>query len=230
MEHFSWSDNVRAVLAPCLACLRTPQDDEDSPSYNHQAQSQRGPDYVPRARADELEGLLADADDAETLSLHSNFGRDDYRRRKKHRSKKGIKLFGLDLFGKPPIRLPEDEEEVEGPTGGQHRRPRTISATGLDSDAPSLDPSMIDQLSAAREAEGAAQAEGERRAKEERKRRRREKKAAKEAALALALERSQDEFEGFPVSHQYTLQSTYVSYTLCAGERTLVCGVLLWGT
>ena len=196
MERFSWTDNLRAAFAPCLACLQPQQrDDEDDErqQYNHH-HTARGPDYVPRARADELEGLLQDTDDAETLSLHSNIGRDDSRRRKRRRPRKGIKLFGFDLFGKPPIQLPDDDDDdLRAP------RSRTISSSTMDSDAAPLDPSTIEQLSAARAAEGAAQREAERLAKEERRRRRREKKAAREAALALALDRSQDEFEGFPV-------------------------------
>lgn len=197
MERFSWTDNLRAALAPCLTCLQPRRDDEDEDErqqYNHHY-SARGPDYVPRARADELEGLLQDTDDAETLSLHSNIGRDDGRKRKRRRPRKGIKLFGFDLFGKPPIQLPEDDDDGIG----RRARSRTVSASTLDSDAAPLDPSTIEQLSTARAAEGAAQRDTERLAKEERRRRRREKKAAREAALALALDRSQDDFEGFPV-------------------------------
>lgn len=201
MERFSWSDNLRAALSPCLTCLhsrRDEEDDDERQQYNHhRATNTHGPDYVPRARLDELEGLLADSDDAETLSLHSNLGRDDTRRRKHHRPRKGIRLFGFDLFGKPPIQLPEDDDVADG----RVQRSRTISASTMDSDASPLDPSMIDQLSAARVAEGEAQRDAERRAKDERRRRRRDKKAAREAALALALDRNQDgdEFEGFPV-------------------------------
>jgi hypothetical protein len=195
MERFSWSDNFRAAFAPCLACLQPRQDseDEEREQYNHHHTS-HGPHYVPRARLDELEGLLADADgDAETLSLHSNIGLDEGRRRKRHRPRKGIKLFGFNLFGRPPIQLPDDDNE------DRRVRSRTISASTLDSDAAPLDPSTIDQLSAARLAESEAQREQERLAKEERRRRRRAKKAARESALALALERGQGEFEGFPV-------------------------------
>ena len=201
MERFSWSDNLRAAFSPCLACLssRRDEDDEERQQFNHhRATNAHGPDYVPRARPDELEGLLADSDDADAMSLHSNIGRDDARKRKRHRLRKGIKLFGFDLFGKPPIQLPEDDDALPDQ---RPVRSRTISASTMDSDASPLDPSMIDQLSAARLAEGEAQREAERQAKEERRRRRREKKAAREAALALALDTNEDgeEFEGFPV-------------------------------
>lgn len=196
MERFSWTDNLRAAFAPCLACLQPRRNDEDDErqQHNHHYNS-RGPDYVPRAREDELEGLLQDTDDAETLSLHSNIGRDDGRKRKRRRPRKGIRLFGFDLFGKPPIHLPDDD----GDSDRRGPRSRTVSASTLDSDAAPLDPSTIEQLSEARAAEAAVQRETERLAKEERRRRRREKKAAREATLALALDRSQDDFEGFPV-------------------------------
>ena len=223
MERFSWSDNFRAAFAPCLACLRPQQhnEDEEREQYNHHHTS-RGPHYVPRARPDELEGLLADTDDAETLSLHSNIGRDDGRKRKRQRPRKGIKLFGFDLFGRPPIQLPEDEEIDEA----LHRsRTRTISASTLDSDAAPLDPSTIAQLSAARLAESEAQREQERLAKEERRRRRREKKAAREAELALALERSQVEFEGFPVRSIFCMRLApcLPAHHIHTGKRALAC-------
>ncbi|EKM56322.1 uncharacterized protein PHACADRAFT_253390 [Phanerochaete carnosa HHB-10118-sp] len=214
MERFSWTDNLRAAFAPCLTCLqpRRDEDEDEEQQHNHHFSS-RGPDYVPRARADELEGLLQDTDDVETLSLHSNVGRDDTRRRKRRKPHKSIRLFGFDLFGKPPIQLSEDEDDDTY----RRSRSRTISASTLDSDAAPLDPSAIAQLSATRAAEGAAQRETGRLAKEERRRRRREKKAAREAALALALDRNQNEFEGFPVSVLYPL-CKLLSYVLFQGS------------
>ena len=202
MATFSWSDSVYAVLAPCLSCLRTRReaDDED-----------HGPHFIPRARPDELEGLLADTDDAETLSLHSTVGDHNGRRRKRRAesSHKGVKLFGFYLFGRPPIHLPDDEESAE--SGARHsarriERTRTISASTLDSDASPLDASTIDELTAARVAERIAQQrEAERLAKEERRRQRRERIEAKRAALALALHADEgEEFEGFQVSWTQT--------------------------
>lgn len=198
MATFSWSDSVYAALAPCLSCLRARHvpSDED-----------HGPHFIPRARPDELEGLLADTDDAETLSLHSSLGDRNGRRRKRltEPSHKGVKLFGFYLFGRPPIHLPDDEESTEN--GARHsarriERARTISASTLDSDASPLDPSTIDELTAARVAERIAQQrEAERLAKGERRRQRRERKEAKRAALALALHADEgEEFEGFQVS------------------------------
>ena len=54
MADFSWSDSLQAALAPCVGCFRSRPSDDDA--------SEHGPEYVPRARPDELEGLLADAD------------------------------------------------------------------------------------------------------------------------------------------------------------------------
>lgn len=197
MDSFSWSDGLRAALSPCLTCLKSREDSDNEDSQNRN----RGPDFVPRARADELEGLLADSDDAETLSLHSNIGQGG-KRKKRARRGKTIKLFGFDLFGKPPIHLPEDEDDSLAPP----RRTRTISSSTVDSDAAPLDPATIAQLSAARAAESVAQEEADRAAKEERRRRRRERKAQK-AALAAALERGEGaDFEGFQVNIYSTVK------------------------
>lgn len=209
MATFSWSDSIRATFGPCLSCLKTrPEpDDED-----------HGPHFIPRARPDELEGLLADSDDAETLSLHSNVGDYDGRRRKRRSppSHTGIKLFGFYLFGRPPIHLPDDDEPAYSVARNSRRsveRTRTISASTLDSDASPLDPSTIDELTAARVAERIAQQhEAERLAKEERRRQRRERKEAQRAALALALHTTEgEEFEGFQVSRG----------TVCIADRLI---------
>jgi hypothetical protein len=187
MESFSWSDSLRALAAPCLSCLRN-------------SKSERN----------DLEDLLVDSGsgttDAETLSLHSNPGSP---RRKRTRFTRNIRLFGWDLFGRPPIRLPDDEEDdegagAEGSRAGASRRsrrrppPPTISSSTLDSDAAPLDSAAIETHATKRAEEEAARAE--RRA---RRRERKEKKRA--AALALALEHAavldgNAEFEGFPGS------------------------------
>lgn len=214
MANFSWSDSLHAAFRPCLACLHSSPDAEDDSDQDH------GPAYIPRARADELEGLLADVDtdDAETLSLHSNMGDREAQQRRRRKGKRhtrsGLQLFGFYLFGRPPIHLPEDDED-EGLSrrngrAGRVERARTISASTLDSDASPLDPSTIDELSAARLAEAgrlAQEQEEERVAKEERRRRRRERKERKKAELARALsvEAEGGEFEGFPVRTFYAL-------------------------
>jgi len=203
MASFSWSDGIRAALSPCLTCLRPHNNSGDSDSDDTQHHNRnRGPDFIPRAQPDELEGLLADADDAETLSLHSNIGIGHKRRKKRARTYKTIKLFGFDLFGRPPIQLPEDEDEDDEVALGRGARARTISGSTVDSDAAPLDPSTIARLSTVRMAESAQQEEDERKAKEDRRKQRRErKKAQHQAALAAAFERGEgDEFEGFPGS------------------------------
>ena len=198
MDSFSWSDSVQAVFGSCLACMGR----SSRPDSNNEHGNERS-NVISRTRSDELEGLLADSDDAETLSLHSNLGDRDRSRRKK-RQRKGIRLFGYDLFGRPPIHLPDDEEDDIGRPRRRERVPdlqrtRTISTSTLDSDASPLDPSTIEELSVARVAEQVAKEEEERRAKEERRQRRRERKELKRAALALAMS-GEGEFEGFQVS------------------------------
>lgn len=244
-DHFSWSDSIRAVFGSCLHCFPSTQDDsqDENPSHHHHnsAPTTLGARLT---RADELEGLLADSDDAETLSLHSNIGDRNRKRKKKRRPRKGIKLFGFDLFGRPPIYLSEDEDGSGGiipgrRRGGQRRaalsrtqsdpsegeedpeRIRTLSTSTLDSDAAPLDPSTIDQLSAAqlaasvvREEEERKAREEERKAKEERRRKRRERKELKKAAMALAMEgHGEGEFEGFPVCRS---PSSFLFYTWCS--------------
>ena len=209
MADFSWSDSLQAALAPCVGCFRSRPNDDDA--------SEHGPEYVPRARPDELEGLLADADadaDADTMSLHSNVGSAEERRRRRAGLKKpkgSIKLFGFYLFGRPPIHLPDDEDEhnldgndthTHGRIGYQDRA-RTISASTLDSDASPLDPSAINALSAARAAQ---QRELDRVAKEERRRRRKARKQAEREELSRALDEHGDEFEGFQASIHHSVR------------------------
>ena len=184
MESFSWSDSLRALAAPCLSCLRT-------------SKSERN----------DLEDLLVDSNsttDAETLSLHSNPGSP---RRKPARFSRSIRLFGWDLFGRPPIHLPDDDDDDDNDNNevGGSRKPRrsrlppaTISTTTLDSDAAPLDTAAIESHATRRAEEEAARAE--------RRARRRERKERKRGAeLARALEHAavlddDAEFEGFPGS------------------------------
>ena len=214
---FSWSDSFHAAVFSCLPCFKH----SDSDSEDAQTPPRpRNPAFAhavppPRARPDELEGLLADAsDDADALSLHTNPG--ERRARKKRREQpKHIRVFGFDLFGRaPPIQLPESDDEDSGRRSsdngsrglnvrpGGEGRTRKISSSTLDSDAAPLDASTIEELSAARHAEALAREEEERRAKEERRRKRRERKELKRAAMARALElqaNGEEDFEGFQV-------------------------------
>ncbi|EPT05817.1 hypothetical protein FOMPIDRAFT_1039569 [Fomitopsis schrenkii] len=204
--HFSWSDSIHAALSSCLPCLQSSDDHHDNDQQEQFGARQRnGLSFVvppPRARPDELEGLLADSDspDAETLSLHSNIG-DERRRKKRRKPRKGITLFGYNLFGKPPIHLPDSDDEDTASS----RRSRTISTSTLDSDAAPLDASVLDEQAVARLAAATAAAEEEqRKAKEERRRLRRERRELKRMALAMAMNMHQQhgegEFEGFPGS------------------------------
>ncbi|KAM5541889.1 hypothetical protein V8D89_004618 [Ganoderma adspersum] len=215
--HFSWSDSFHAAVSSCLPCFK--HSDSDSEDAAQTPRPSRNPAFAhaippPRARPDELEGLLADAsDDTDALSLHTNPG--ERRTRKKRRKKqqpKHIRVFGFDLFGRPPpIQLPESDDEDSSHRGsgsrnlrpggeGEQERARKISTSTLDSDAAPLDASRIEELSAARHAEALAREEEERREKEERRRKRRERKELKRAAMARALElqaNGEEDFEGF---------------------------------
>ncbi|KAI5888524.1 ATP-dependent DNA helicase [Schizophyllum commune H4-8] len=177
MASFSWSDTLQAFTS-CVPCLRpgTPAEDDNphDPTRNR----------VRRARPDELESLLADADstdtEAETLSLHSNPG--EGRRRRKKRRARNITLCGVDLFGKrrQAIQLPEDDGALFDP-----RRSSTTTSATFDSDAASLDPSDLTHISPA-ELERRALEEEERRQKEERRKRRRERREMRRVAEAIA--------------------------------------------
>jgi hypothetical protein len=205
----TWSDSIRAAFASCLPCL-----------ISHDSPPSPGPDRVPRARPDELEGLLADTD---ALSLHSNIGFPGRRKRtKKNRGLKRISIFGYDLFGRPPIQLPTDDEENDPPEG-EGRRERTTSSSTLDSDAAPLDASAIQNLSSPRPPPPELSAEEQE--KEARRQRRRERKERKFANTALSSQAT-DEFEGFPGSgsgppirsplegSQHTHSSTPSSHTI----------------
>lgn len=205
--HFSWSDSIQAAFSSCLFCFRSSDEHHDHDNDQEQAQygarQRNGLNFVvppPRARPDELEGLLAGSDspDAETLSLHSNIG-DERRRRKRRKPRKGISLCGYNLFGRPPIHLDSEDEDAG------NRRSRTISTSTLDSDAAPLDASALDERAIAQLTAATAAAEEEqRRAKEERRRLRRERKELKRMALAMAMgmqpHNGEGEFEGFPGS------------------------------
>lgn len=148
-----------------------------------------------RARPNELEGLLADSGDtdteAETMSLHSNFGAAE-RRRRKRRGVKTITIFGWNLFGRPPIHLPDDEEDAlltSRRTLAQNK-PGALSSSTLDSDAAPLDTAAIEhmQITSAQLDERAAAVEAEsKRLKEERRQLRRERRELQKMAQALTL-------------------------------------------
>lgn len=221
-DHFSWSDSVQAAFS-CLPCIRTPSD-SDSLNQNDDSPSGSfgGTRGVRRARANELEGLLADAGDtdteAETMSLHSNIGSGE-RRRKKKRGFKKITVFGWNLFGKPPIQLPDDDDDA---LLRRHNRkpatPTTLSSATLDSDAAQLDSEAIEQLqisSAQLDARAAAAEAEDKRLKEERRQLRRERKELQRAAKALALAAEGANafeganFDGFPGSTYRNIPSPF---------------------
>ncbi|KJA13596.1 hypothetical protein HYPSUDRAFT_49753 [Hypholoma sublateritium FD-334 SS-4] len=218
---FSWSDTMNIAFGSCLPCLKpAPAPTEDSDDIPHNPAINR----IPRARADELQGLLADPDtdiEAETLSLHSNPGRGRRSKKKRRpRTKKTdenprrITLFGYDLFGRPappPIQLPIDDDQDDalynsGPRDRLTSTTTSATTSTFDLDAAPLDADAIAAMSSptviATAAAQAADAEAQRlREKEERRQRRREKKELRRLAEALAAQNTvgdgEGAFEGF---------------------------------
>ncbi|KAF8520876.1 hypothetical protein BU17DRAFT_88422 [Hysterangium stoloniferum] len=178
MATFSWADTARAIFGSCLPCLQTRVvgDEED--------RQQLG-------RRDELEGLLQNAEfsdaevDAEVLSLHSQIGRSDGRKRVKKKRGKGkgsIKLFGYDLFGRPLQENSNQEQEAS-------LRVSRISSSTLDSDAAPLGDDAIAE---------SVQADLERREAEAARKARKELR--KQKKVAALLDTQSESFEGFPGS------------------------------
>ncbi|KAF8156603.1 hypothetical protein B0H34DRAFT_709874 [Crassisporium funariophilum] len=210
---FSWSDTVQIAFSSCIPCLKPASREEADQSDFESQQHNPAINRIRRARPDELQGLLADNEtdiDAETLSLHSNPGR-ERRNKKKKRSKKNldkphrITLFGYDLFGKPSIHLAENDNDALYSRENGSATPNRISrahstASTFDSDAAPLDPDTIAALSTANAtaaARASAEAEEQRlKDKEERKQRRREKRELKRLAGSPAAGGAED-FEGF---------------------------------
>ncbi|KAJ3762539.1 hypothetical protein EV360DRAFT_79216 [Lentinula raphanica] len=197
MDSPSWKDVFHSAFGSCLHCFKAPSsiDDSDSDSF------QRPPRYLESLLT---EPLLDTDTEAETVSLHSNVGQNQSRRKKKLQ-KKHITFFGYDLFGRRstgPIHLPEDDEEDgdEIPRRSRRQRQRpartsssTISFDGNISDAAPLDSAAINERVIEEEEVRAAKE----REKEERKRKRRERKEMKRFAAALAQTGGEGEFEGF---------------------------------
>ncbi|KAJ7504343.1 hypothetical protein B0H11DRAFT_1905586 [Mycena galericulata] len=118
MDRPSWNDTLRATLASCLPCSCAHHDEEHEEDNENDISD--GARYaVRRARADELEGLLADADsggdaaaDTDAISLHSHLGPRG-RRRPPPRTPRHIALWGFSLFGTHKhIALPDADDAL----------------------------------------------------------------------------------------------------------------------
>jgi len=221
---FSWTDTLQIAFSSCLPCIKPAADNGEVSSPSQQNLDPTA-NRIPRARHDELQGLLMDPDtdgEAETMSLHSNPGNSRRGKNKKRKSKRlnnngsnnprSITLFGYSLFGVPVgggVQLPDDGEDAL--YANSRHRPRqdslapstiltTHSSSTFDSDAAPLESAVIDALSSPTAVAAAAQASAEveaqrQKEKEERRQRRREKKEMKRLAEALALERGGDDGE-----------------------------------
>ena len=135
---------------------------------------------IPRARPDELQGLLAGSSDEETLSSHSN------------------------PRGRPPIQLPDDgaEDQEHALLFPRHRSgsgttpTTTLTTQTFDSDAAPLHISTIQEITVSKATE-AVEAEVNRlKEKEERRQRRKARKAMKRLVEA-GIVGDGEEFEGF---------------------------------
>ncbi|KAL5476901.1 hypothetical protein ACEPAI_3087 [Sanghuangporus weigelae] len=197
MDDFSWTDGVRATISTCLPCFSSRTPDSEAEQEQENSSTRRGQ----QTRYEELEGLLrndpsdTDGGDAETMSLHSNLGSGEGRRktnkRRKSRNHKSVRLFGFHLFGRPPIQLSDSENDDEEVDSSRRRRARnrpghlTIGQLSsahssssadaetfgaFDSDASPLDPTLISQLSPQDAAARAARAAAEHEEDEARKR------------------------------------------------------------
>jgi len=205
---FSWSDTVKIAFNSCLPCLNPDADDNEHEDQPHNSAINR----IPRARPDELQGLLVDDDtdaDVETMSLHSNMGRarrkKKQKRTKKHNNPRRITFFGYNLFGRPPVQLPDEDDALHVGGNGDLTPVTAHSTATFDSDAAPLDSDTIAALSSSNVAATAAQASGDIEAqilkeKEERRQRRRKKRELRRLAESMAAQSivgDGDEFEGF---------------------------------
>ncbi|KAH7908910.1 hypothetical protein BJ138DRAFT_302779 [Hygrophoropsis aurantiaca] len=195
MDSFSYTDSIRAAFSSCLPCFA-------AKSTLNTTEPQRPRRTNPHSP--ELEGLLQDAGDtdteAETLSLHSNIGSSSRRARK--RPAFSVTLFGIHLFGRPPIYLSDDEDgDGDGSGAGRrHRQHGTTSSSTLDSDAAPLDASTIARLSSPEPnvQEALRREEEERQRKAERRARRRERREReRQSATMMHFPAEGDDFEGF---------------------------------
>ncbi|KAG6862582.1 hypothetical protein C0991_011479, partial [Blastosporella zonata] len=199
MATFSWTDTVHIAFSTCLPCFSAPVIAQASTSTDSLLDNPTA-HRIPRARADELQGLLADSDaEAERMSLHFNPGRK--RKPTKRKKDRRITLFGYDLFGHapPPIQLPESDDEDGGRGLGAPTPTTRSSSLTFDLDAAPLDSSTIATISSSAAALRAREEAEEQKMREkaERRERRKQRKELKRVAKALALAEQGEDFEGF---------------------------------
>ncbi|KAJ7446617.1 hypothetical protein FB451DRAFT_1567823 [Mycena latifolia] len=164
MDNPSWNDTLRASLASCLPCLARPAADSDDTENDERVPGPGEASYaIRRARADELEGLLADVDDgdaaadADAISLHSHLGPRG-RRRAPPRTPRHIALWGFNLFGSGRgrgVQLPADGDGADDPlhraaTGTADPLQRSGSGRSAE-DAQPLDDADIERRRARKE-------------------------------------------------------------------------------
>jgi hypothetical protein len=209
MDNFSWVDSIRATIGSCLPCVAPNADSDDERSQNRTVGQNSAREELERL----LDEPITDHEDVETMSLHSNVGRRAGKsRKKKPTTRKSVRVFGIDLFGRrPTLAGEEDDENHDEYTRRPRTRPRAISTSNLDEDAAPLDDATLDFRTRAQERwapprtdeELAAEEalEQQRVEKELRKAQRRQRKELKRLAESGAFNDAEgEEFEGFPGS------------------------------
>jgi len=194
---FSWSDTVKIAFISCFPFVKPAADEHEDQLHNPTI------NRIPRARPDELQGLLVDDLNSETLSLHLNPGRARNSKRKRTKKHRRITFFGYNLFGRP-IQLSDEDDALYYRRDGSltpNTNTTTHSTSTFDSDAAPLDSDAIAALSSSTAAQASVDMETQRlKEKEERRQRRREKKELKRLPESMAVQGiigDGDVFEGF---------------------------------
>jgi hypothetical protein len=209
MDNFSWIDSIRATIGSCLPCVAPNADSDDERGQNRTVGQNSAREELERL----LDEPITDHEDVETMSLHSNVGRRTGKSRKKKPStRKSVRVFGIDLFGRRPALSGEEDDENHDEYARRPRtRPRAISTSNLDADAAPLDDATLDFRTQALERWAPPQTDEElaaeealeqqRAEKELRKAQRRQRKDLKRLAESGAFSHTEgQEFEGFPGS------------------------------
>ncbi|KAJ7732946.1 hypothetical protein DFH07DRAFT_1065516 [Mycena maculata] len=199
MDHPSWGDTILATLSSCFACCscsRASPNDLDAEENSDGRDLSDGARYaVRRARADELEGLLADTDtnadgfadddaaaDADAISLHSHLGPRG-RRRPPPKTPRHISVWGWNLFGSGRSRRSVTLPGADGALhGASTRRENSTDALLASANHDSSSPHVLGEAEIARRAE------------------RRARKEMRRLARAVARPEAEDgdDFDGFP--------------------------------
>ena len=111
-------------------------------------------------------------------------------------------MFGFDLFGRPPIQLPDNADDAllfrRQHSGSGNTPTTTLTTQTFDSDAAPLHISTIQEISVSKATE-AAEAEVKRLKEKEERRQRRKARKAMRRLVEAGVVGDGEEFEGFQV-------------------------------